>query len=136
MIKFLLLPLLWCLGAAGIVQANPFDHFDGHHRGMPRGFEVRQLNTIDAIKRQGEDDEYVVLRGRLTKYYGDEKYEFTDLSGDTIEVKLDDDEDWSYIAKDQLIDILGKLDVDLFSLEVDVKRALPVADVFDKAPEP
>ncbi len=109
------------------VQAHPFDHFfeQGGHHG-PRGFQRQQITSIADIKRSGVDDEYVVMRGRLTKYYGDEMYEFMDLSGDTIEVKLDDDEDWSYLSKDQLIDILGKLDVDLFSLEVDVKRAVPV----------
>lgn len=96
-----------------------------HH--APRGFDDDMfLSSIDSIKRDGQDDDLVLLRGRLTKYYGDELYEFTDLDGDTIEVKLDDDDYWSNIYKDQLIDIVGKLDVDMFSILVKVRRAAPL----------
>ena len=53
-------------------------------------------------------------------------YEFTDEAGDTIEVELDDDRNWSNISKDQLIDIYGEVDKDLMSINIDVKRAVPV----------
>ncbi len=96
------------------------------HNG-PRGFEDEFfLTSIDAIKRDGRDDAPVLLRGRLTRFYGDENYEFTDINGDTIEVELDDDDYWSDIYKDQLIDILGKLDVDFFNIVVKVKKAAPI----------
>ncbi|HIV15960.1 MAG TPA: NirD/YgiW/YdeI family stress tolerance protein, partial [Candidatus Avisuccinivibrio pullicola] len=65
-------------------------------------------------------------RGRLTNYLGKDMYEFTDEAGDTIEVELDDDRNWSNIAKDQLIDIYGEVDKDLMSINIDVKRAVPV----------
>ncbi|MBU3826629.1 MAG: NirD/YgiW/YdeI family stress tolerance protein [Candidatus Anaerobiospirillum merdipullorum] len=119
---------------ASSVQAHPFEHFfaQGGHHG-PRGFQRMEQTTIADIKRNGRDDEYVILRGSLTKYYGDESYEFRDGSGDTIEVKLDDDEDWSYLSKDEPIFILGKLDVDWFSLKVDVKRAVPVSNYSNSA---
>ena len=119
---------LFCCAAgfyAAAVQAHGFDHVFSDHR-RPRGFEQQPLTSIEEIKRNGRDDQYVVLRGRLTKYYGKDSYEFADLSGDTIEVKLDDDEDWSYLSRDELIDILGKLDYDWFSVTIDVKRAVPV----------
>lgn len=109
--------------AAG--EPHSFEHAVMHN--APRGFEDDLfLTSIDAIKRDGRDDAMVLLRGRLTKFYGDENYEFTDINGDTIEVELDDDDYWSNIYKDQLIDIMGKLDVDLFNIIVKVKKAAPI----------
>ena len=67
----------------------------------------------------------VTLKGRLTNYLGDDRYEFTDVNGDRIEVELDDDHDWSNIAKDQLIEIVGEVDKDLMSTSLEVKRAAP-----------
>ena len=40
-------------------------------------------------------------------------------------MELDDDHDWSNIAKDQLIEIVGEVDKDLMSTSLEVKRAAP-----------
>lgn len=109
-----------------LAHHNDYFGFEGGHHNGPRGFDSYTINSIEAIKRYGRDHERVMLRGRLTKYYGKGMYEFTDLNGDTIEVDLDDDQDWSFISKDQLIDVIGKLDVDMFSIELHVKAARPV----------
>ena len=50
------------------------------------------------------------------------KYEFQDETG-TIKIELDDDQNWSHIQKDQLIDIHGEIDRDANSIKVDVKDA-------------
>ncbi len=99
-----------------------------HKSFAPRGFSAEHLLSVDEVHRRCSDDEKIYMRGRLTRYFGDEDYEFTDLFGNTIEVELDDDKDWSHIRKDQLIDIFGKVDRDLFKIKIEVKRARPVAE--------
>lgn len=99
-----------------------------HNAFLPRGFSTERLLSVDEVHRHCSDDDKIYMRGRLTRYFGDEDYEFTDLFGNTIEVELDDDEDWSHISKDQLIDIFGKVDRDLFKIKIEVKGARPVAE--------
>lgn len=90
--------------------------------GAPQGFTAN-LNTIQAVKSDARDDQYVTLRGRLVDYLGHDHYEFADNTG-TIEVELDDDYDWSFISKGELIEISGQVDKDFFSTSIDVKRAV------------
>lgn len=100
----------------------------GEHHG-PRGFnnyKYQNINGISEIYKHCHDKEKITLRGRLTRYFGDDDYEFTDNFGDTIEVELDDDKDWSYLAKDELIEIFGKVDRDDFKIKIDVKDAKKV----------
>lgn len=92
----------------------------------PRGFEIPK-STIIEVQNSHADEQDVWLRGRLTNYYGKDRYEFTDENGSSIEVELDDDRSWSHISKDQLIDIYGTVDRDMFSIKVEVYEALPVA---------
>ena len=47
------------------------------------------------------------------------------MSGDTIEVELDNDRNWSYLKKDELIDLIGRVDKDMFSIKIEVKKAYP-----------
>lgn len=101
--------------------------FDGKGvAGGPQGFNNAAPNTVATVKSNAYDDQIVTLQGRLTKHLQKDHYEFTDLEGNTIEVELDDDHDWSNIAKDQLIEIVGEVDKDLLSISIDVKRAVPV----------
>ena len=93
--------------------------------GGPQGFNNTAPNTVEGVKSSAYDDQIVTLQGRLTNYLGKDHYEFTDDTG-TIEVELDDDYDWSRIAKDQLIQIVGEVDKDLLSISIDVERAIPV----------
>lgn len=93
----------------------------------PQGFfnNLQECTVID-IQNNPRDKQVVKLHGRLTNYYGKDKYEFTDVTGTCIEVELDDDKSWSHIAKDQLIEIIGELDVDMFSIKIEVDEAIPL----------
>ena len=118
-IIYLFCTLLLIVGSA---SAGMHDRF--HHG--PRGFGHERLMSISEVQSNAKDGQMVFLQGRLTKYFGGEDYEFTDHSGDTIEVELDDDRDWSYLKKDELINLIGKLDKDMFSIKIEVKKAFPV----------
>lgn len=91
----------------------------------PRGFANSEFKNTADVKKNARDDQYVTLTGRLVNYLGHEKYEFADESG-TIVVELDDDYNWSHIAKDELIQIEGKVDRDFFSVKIEVFRARAV----------
>lgn len=93
--------------------------YAGHHFG-PQGFD-NHLNSISVIQSHGRDDEMVILRGRLTNFLHKSSYEFTDENGVSIEVELDDDVDWSYVHKDQLIEIIGEVERNMFKLKIEAK---------------
>ena len=99
--------------------------------GAPQGFEQTALGTVAAVKKDARDDQWVTLRGRLVDYLGHDKYEFADSTG-SIEVELDDDRDWSYISKGELIELSGKVDKDLLSMKVEAKKIISL----EKAPVP
>lgn len=99
----------------------------------PRGFD-NEVNTVAAIKKNGTDDQFVTLTGRLVNYLGHDRYEFADNTG-TIEVELDDDQNWSNISKGELIQVQGKIDRDFLSTTVELYRARPVSQV-GPAPAP
>ncbi len=114
------------LAFSAVCLAGP-GGFDGAAKGNgPQGFSAAAPNSVAAVRSSGYDDQMVTLQGRLTEYLGHDKYQFTDKNGDTITVELDDDQNWSHIAKDQLIEIYGEIDKDMFSTKIDVKRATPV----------
>lgn len=79
--------------------------------------------TINELRARGYDGQPISMVGRLTAYYGRDKYEFTDQNGDLIEVELDNDLEWSHISKDQLIIIEGIYEVDFFASQIEVKSA-------------
>lgn len=95
------------------------DHFAAAQR-MPTGFDS-YLTSIHQIQTGAADDADVRLKGRLTGYLYDNNYEFTDEFGQSIEVELDDDTDWSYVHKDQLIEILGEVERNMFKVKVEAK---------------
>ena len=72
----------------------------GHHnlRGGPGGFGAPNLPvvTVAQLQQAYYDDAHVAMKGKLTNYYGHDRYEFTDSTG-TILVELDDDRNWSHI---------------------------------------
>lgn len=116
---YLFCTLLLICGAA---SAGMHDRF--HHG--PRGFGHERVMSINEVQSSAKDGQMVFLQGRLTKYFGGEDYEFTDFFGDTIEVELDDDRDWSYLKKDEPINLMGLLDKDMFSIKIEVKKAFPI----------
>lgn len=91
----------------------------------PRGFSnenVSNISTVAGVFNNAYDGHFVTLQGRLTEYLGHERYMFSDATG-SIEVELDDDHDWSYLSKDELIKIVGIVDSGLFSTKIEVKQA-------------
>ena len=93
----------------------------------PAGFSAPSANpqTVQQVLEQGYDDQRVTLVGRLTNFFGHDRYEFSDDTG-RIEIELDDDRDWSFISKDELITIYGDVDREYNSVKIDVKDARPV----------
>lgn len=83
------------------------------------------VTTVQEVLKNGQDDQYVTLTGKLTNYLGYDKYEFSDDTG-TITVELDDDRNWSHIGKDQLITIYAEVDREFTNVELSVKEATPV----------
>ncbi|MDR0965125.1 MAG: NirD/YgiW/YdeI family stress tolerance protein [Myxococcales bacterium] len=77
--------------------------------------------TISEAKKL-PDDAWVVLRGKITRALGDEKYEFRDDTG-TITVEIDQ-KVWRGLSVDEkiLVEIQGEVDRDLMSVEIDVKK--------------
>lgn len=94
----------------------------GGHGAGPAGFD-NSPSTVAGVLNNAYDDQVVVLKGRLTKYLGHDRYEFQDSTG-TIEVELDDDRNWSFISKGELIQIRGKYDDDFMDKKIDVKDAV------------
>lgn len=88
---------------------------------MPTGFDI-YLTSVHQVQTGASDEAEVLIKGRLTGYLYDNNYEFTDLIGQSIEVELDDDVDWSYVHKDQLIEIYGEVDRNMFKVKIDAKH--------------
>ena len=95
----------------------------------PAGFgpDTAAKTTVADVLAHGADDSIVSLRGRFTKHLEDDKYEFVDEAGTAIRAELDDDRDWSMIAKDQLVDIMAEVDRYKQWIKIDVIKAAPAA---------
>lgn len=106
---------LFC-GSSWLVSSDVW----ANHFNKPRGFE-NYFNNVMAIQSHGKDEEDVWMRGRLTNYLYENSYEFTDEMGNSIAVELDDDIDWTPVYKDQLIEIYGEIDRNMFRVKVEVK---------------
>lgn len=128
---------LFLLSAASILLANISTvHAEGithtprsceaEFKEQPLGFE-KKLNIIAIRDLKNEKDEEIVrVKGKVTKYFGDDIYEFTDENGDTIEIELNKDKDWSFVHKDETIEVIAQYDKEFFSADsLDVKCALP-----------
>lgn len=65
------------------------------------------------------DDTPVIIVGSIEKSLGDEKYLFKDASG-AITVEIDDD-DWNglNVTPQDLIEIRGEVDKDLFNIKIE-----------------
>lgn len=114
-------------GSSLALAAGPggFGPGPGHHRGPGYGCPNTATVTVAQLQQGFRDDARVSLQGKLTKFYGHDRYEFADKTG-TMVVELDDDRDWSHISRDQNIVICGKTDYDDGLIIVEVKRAFPV----------
>lgn len=93
---------------------------------QPQGFELTTLKSLEEVKKNSYDDQLVTVRGCFTRQVSHDKYEFTDEKGNTIIAELDDDHNWSHIAKDALVDILAEVDRHRQKVELEVLEAKPV----------
>lgn len=100
--------------------------FTGSASAQPQGFSLTTLKSIEEVRKNSYDEQLVVLRGRFTRQVTHDKYEFTDEKGNTIVAELDDDKNWSHVAKDTLMDILAEVDRDRYKVELEVLEAKPV----------
>lgn len=93
----------------------------------PQGFETAaKLTTVAQIKASARDHEVVALRGSFTEHIRKEKYVFTDQEGATIQADLDDDKDWSHVAKNAPVEIVAEVDKDWNKIELEVISAKPL----------
>lgn len=113
-----------------LLSIGPFAISSSSLTNRPYGFDNPEM-TVTEVLNKGKDNQVVSLKGRLTDFYGKDKYEFTDLEGNTIDVELDDDYPWDHIAKDQLIKITGEIDKDMFFISIDVFNATPLEPMKD-----
>ena len=92
------------------------------------GFEGPGINTTtvqDALKMN--DDTPVVLKGKIEKSLGNEKYQFNDGTG-VIVVEIDDDE-WNgvVVKPENTVEIRGEIEKELMSApEIDVEMIMLV----------
>jgi uncharacterized protein (TIGR00156 family) len=80
-------------------------------------------NSVKAVLENPIDDQYVVLRGTLTRQLTSEQYEFSDGSGD-IRVEIDE-EDFpaATVNPTTTVEIAGEVEKDfLQAIEIDVDR--------------
>lgn len=124
-------------GAAPVLAAGPqgFETAPAQKTASgPKGFEAQKsvqagltgLVTVKQVIDGARDEDIVSLRGRFTRHLEDDKYEFVDEAGDRIRAELDDDEDWTMIAKDQLVEIEAEVDRYKQWLKLEVRRAKPL----------
>lgn len=105
----LVLGVALCLPAWGAKKGG----FTGGNR------KDSEVSTVAEVKKM-KDDAEVVLRGKITKQVGKEKYTFVDDTG-SITVEIDDD-DWDGVSvseKDTVI-IYGEVDKDIGKVTIDV----------------
>jgi uncharacterized protein (TIGR00156 family) len=79
-----------------------------------------ELVSVEGAKKL-KDDSPVILRGKIERFLGDEKYLFADESGNiTIEI---DDRLWKGLSVNQndVVEITGEIDKDFITVEIEVR---------------
>ncbi len=82
-----------------------------------------EVSTVAEAVKLGDDTSVVVV-GHIEKSLSDEKYLFKDASG-AITVEIDDD-DWNglNVTPQDLIEIRGEVDKDLFDTKIDADSVM------------
>lgn len=116
--KKLLLSLICVLLAAANAQAK-----DKHkNKGFMFVPESVVVETVADAKNKA-DDTIVVLQGQIVKALGDDKYQFTDETGEIILDIDQDDFDGVTVVEGEIIQITGEIDKEMMNpTEVDVKH--------------
>lgn len=112
--KKILLTLL-CLGAA--VPALAKDANKGFIF-VPQNVVIE---TVADVKNKS-DDTWVVMQGQIVKALGDDKYSFTDKTGEII-IEIDNDDfNGVTVTSGEMLEITGEVDKDMMKpAKVDVK---------------
>lgn len=116
--KKLLLSLICVLLAAANAQAK-----DKHkNKGFMFVPESVVVETVADAKNKA-DDTIVVLQGQIVKALGDDKYQFTDETGEIVLDIDQDDFDGVTVVEGEIIQITGEIDKEMMKpAEVDVKH--------------
>ncbi len=122
--KKLLLSLICVLLAAANAQAK-----DKHKN---KGFVFVPENVVVetvADAKDKADDTLVVLQGQIVKALGDDKYQFTDETGEIILDIDQEDFDGVTVTEGEIIQITGDIDKEMMKpTEVDVKQIKKIKD--------
>ena len=102
------------------IAAGPSGFGQPTNPGAPQGFDLQKMQSVADLKKNAKDDQVIRLDGRFTAQLSKEKFEFTDVKGDKIVAELDDDQNWSQVHKDALMEIVAEVDKDFVSIELDV----------------
>nr|WP_083791969.1 NirD/YgiW/YdeI family stress tolerance protein [Erwinia sp. Ejp617] len=110
-------------------QSGGFVDPDAPAASVQKGGFSGPNGTQATVKQAQEmkDDAWVTLRGHIEKRVGDEDYLFRDATG-SITVEIDHKRwDGQTIGPKDQVELMGKLDKDLNSLELDVKQVRKIA---------
>ena len=103
-------------------KENAIVHTEKHVAKNPKGGFVGGEEVVVTVRQVNEmrDDVPVVVKGKIVKRVGDEKYLFEDET-DSITVEIDD-EDWrgQTISPSDTVKLYGDVDRGIFSTEIDV----------------
>ncbi len=79
------------------------------------------IETIADVKNKA-DDTIVVIQGQIAKSLGDEKYSFTDKTGEII-IEIDDEDfNGMTVTSEELLEITGEVDKEIMKpTKIDVK---------------
>ena len=105
------------------IAAGPNGFGQPTNPGAPQGFDLQKMQSVADLKKNAKDDQVIRLDGRFTAQLSKEKFEFTDTKGEKVVVELDDDQNWSHVQKDALMEITAEVDKDFTSLKLDVMEA-------------
>lgn len=108
------------LGLSGAASAGYREPSSARGGFTGPGLEVSTVAEVAKLS----DDTPVVVVGHIEKSLGDEKYLFKDASG-AMTVEIDDD-DWNglNVTPQDLIEIRGEVDKDLFDIKIDADRVM------------
>lgn len=103
--------------------------FDGPGaQGLPTTVQAVRVTTVQAVREASKDDQIVTLRGHILEKVGDEKYAFSDETGQ-IRIEIDDEVFQQRITPEMEIEIYGEVEDDfLQSPEIDVERLTIVGE--------
>ncbi len=99
-----------------------------HNKGFVFIPENVTIESVENVKTKS-DDTIVVMQGQIAKALGDEKYLFTDKTGEII-IEIDNEDfDGMTVSAGEIIEITGEVDKDMMKpAKVDVKSIKKVKE--------